>query len=355
MKGELGGLRPNPYLSPMKFEEWLRPTRAGLACLPGGFTIDPVTPVDRAVITHGHGDHARPGNGHVLATPETIAIMQARFGAEAGRSLQPLAYGERLELGGLSLRFVPAGHVLGSAQLVIEHAGSRAVVSGDYKRRPDPTCAPFEPVTCDLFVTEATFGLPIFRHPDDRGEIGKLLASIALFPERTHLVGTYALGKAQRVLALLRRAGWDRPIWLHGALFPLTEVYRRFGCDFGELRAATGAARAELKGEIVLAPPGAIRDRWSRRMAEPLHAVASGWMAVRARARQAGAELPLVISDHADWTELTQTMQEVGAAEVWVTHGLEEGLLRYGQSAGIATRALSLVGYEEDGDEENGA
>jgi putative mRNA 3-end processing factor len=331
-----------------KFEEWLRPTQAGLACLPGGFTVDPVTPVDRAIITHGHGDHARPGNGHVLATPETIAIMQARFGADAGRSLQALAYGEWLELGDLRLRFAPAGHVLGSAQLVIEHAGGRVVVSGDYKRRPDPTCAPFEVVRCDLFVTEATFGLPIFRHPDDRGEIGKLLASIRLFPERTHLVGTYALGKTQRVLTLLRQAGWERPIWLHGALFPLTEVYRRFGCDFGELRAATAAAPAELKGEIVLAPPGAIRDRWSRRMAEPLHAVASGWMAVRARARQSGAELPLVISDHADWTELTATMREVGASEVWVTHGLEDGLVHYGTGAGIATRALSLVGYEED-------
>jgi putative mRNA 3-end processing factor len=334
----------------MKFEEWLRPTQAGLACLPGGFTIDPVAPVDRAVITHGHGDHARPGNGHVLATPETIAIMQARFGAEAGRSLQPLAYGEWLELGDLCLRFAPAGHVLGSAQLVMEHAGGRVVISGDYKRRPDPTCAPFELVRCDLFVTEATFGLPIFRHPDDRGEIAKLLASIALFPERTHLVGTYALGKAQRVLALLRQAGWDRPIWLHGALFPLTEVYRRFGCEFGELRPATAAARAELKGEIVLAPPGAIRDRWSRRMAEPVHAVASGWMAVRARARQSGVELPLVISDHADWDGLTATIAATGAPEVWVTHGEEDALVHWCMQRGLTARPLRILGYGEEDD-----
>ena len=231
---------------------------------------------------------------------------------------------------------------------VAEHEGQRAVVSGDYKRRPDPTAAPFELVPCDLFVTEATFGLPVFRHPPDMGEIGKLLDSLRLFPERTHLVGAYALGKAQRVLALLRQAGWERPIWLHGALFPLTDLYRRLGFDFGELRPATGATKAELKGEIVLAPPGALREPWSRRMAEPLRAVASGWMGVRARARQAGAELPLVISDHADWDELTATIREVGAGEIWVTHGREEALVHYAEGLGIRASALSLVGYEDE-------
>ncbi|HEX4571517.1 MAG TPA: ligase-associated DNA damage response exonuclease [Dongiaceae bacterium] len=332
----------------VQFAEWLKPTPAGLCCLPGGFTIDPIRPVERAVVTHGHGDHARPGSAHVLATPDTIEIMRARFGAEAGGRLQPLADGEWIELGGVRLRFAPAGHVLGSAQVVMEHEGQRAVVSGDYKRRPDPTAAPFELVPCDLFVTEATFGLPVFRHPPDRGEIGKLLDSLRLFPERTHLVGAYALGKAQRVLALLRQAGWERPIWLHGALFPLTDLYRRLGFDFGELRPATGAAKGELKGEIVLAPPGALREPWSRRMAEPVRAVASGWMGVRARARQAGAELPLVISDHADWDELTATIREVGAGEVWVTHGREEALVHYAQGIGIEASALSLVGYEDE-------
>lgn len=244
----------------VRIEEWLRPTPQGLHCEPGGFTIDPIRPVERAVVTHGHGDHARPGSAHVLATRGTIEIMRARFGAEAGARLQPLDYGEWIDLGKVRLRFAPAGHVLGSAQLVMEHDGKRAVVSGDYKRRPDPTAAPFEIVPCDLFVTEATFGLPVFRHPPDMGEIGKLLDSLRLFPERSHLVGVYALGKAQRVLALLRRAGWARPIWLHGALFPLTDLYRRLGFDFGELRPATGAAKSELKGEIVLAPPGALRE-----------------------------------------------------------------------------------------------
>ena len=332
----------------LKPETWLRSTPKGLVCEPGGFTIDPTSPVDHAVITHGHGDHARPGNAHVLATPGTIAIMQARFGDGAGKALQPLDYGQSLRIGDVSLRFAPAGHVLGSAQAVIDYEGIRVVVSGDYKRRADPTCPPFEVVPCDLFITEATFGLPIFRHPDDRGEIRKLLSSLEIFPERTHLVGAYALGKTQRVLALLRQAGWDRPIWLHGALFPLTELYTRFGCEFGEVRPATEAAAAEMKGQIVLAPPSAIRDRWSRRMAEPIHAVASGWMAVRARARQAGAELPLVISDHADWDELTRTIREVGAAKVWVTHGNEEALIHYAYGLGIETSALSLVGYDDE-------
>src|SRR5271168_3347089 len=146
-------------------ESILCPSPSGLYCPPADFYIDPVRPVSRAVITHGHGDHARSGNGRVLATPDTIAIMRERYGDAAGGSLQPLAYGETVTAGDVVIRLLPAGHVLGSAQIVLEYRGSRVVVSGDYKRRPDPTCAPFEPCNCDLFITEATFGLPVFRHP----------------------------------------------------------------------------------------------------------------------------------------------------------------------------------------------
>jgi putative mRNA 3-end processing factor len=185
-------------------ETWLRTVPGGLYCEPGGFFIDPTQPADRAVITHGHGDHARPGNAHVLATPETIAIMRARYGESAGGSLQASGYGETVTLNGVAVTLVPAGHVIGSAQVVLEYRGSRVVVSGDYKRRRDPTCAPFEPQNCDVFITEATFGLPVFRHPPDSHEIGRLLHSLLLFPERCHLVGVYALGKCQRVIALLR-------------------------------------------------------------------------------------------------------------------------------------------------------
>ncbi len=284
----------------------------------------------------------------MLATAGTLAIMAARYGADAAGSTQPLAYGETVRIGDVALRLAPAGHVLGSAQIVLEHGGRRVVVSGDYKRRPDPTCAPFEPVRCDVFVTEATFGLPVFRHPPDSAEIGKLLDSLRLFPERCHVVGVYALGKCQRVIAMLRRAGYDAPLYLHGALLDLCELYGRLGVELGELRPATAAARDELAGRIVLAPPSAIADRWARRLPDPVTAMASGWMRVRARARQGGVELPLVISDHADWDELTRTLDDVAASEVWVTHGREEALIHHAASRGIRARALSLIGREED-------
>jgi putative mRNA 3-end processing factor len=327
---------------------WLRPAPAGLYCEPGDFYIDPLHPVARAVVTHGHADHARAGNGRVLATAETLAIMRARWGEAAGGSLQPLGYGAAVAIGGVTVRLAPAGHVLGSAQVVLERRGRRVVVSGDYKRRGDPTCAPFEPQACDLFVTEATFGLPVFRHPPAEAEIARLLHSLRLFPERCHLVGVYALGKCQRVLALLRQAGYDEPVYLHGALGPLCELYERLGVRLGPVLPATGAARDALRGRIVLAPPAAGADRWSRRLPDPLVALASGWMRVRQRAKARGVEVPLVISDHADWDELTATIAETGAGEIWVTHGREEALVHHARKSGLHARALALTGFEEE-------
>ena len=329
-------------------EDWLKATGRGLWCAPADLYIDPVRAVGRAVVTHGHADHARPGNGRVLATPETLAIMQARYGDAAAGQAQPLTYGEAVDLGDVTVRLAPAGHVLGSAQVVLEHAGQRIVVSGDYKRRRDPTCPAFEPVACDVFVTEATFALPVFRHPDDAGEIASLLASVALFPERAHLVGAYGLGKAQRTIRLIREAGWERPLYLHGALQALCDLYRDHGIDLGALEPAAGRDKAALAGEIVLAPPGALTDRWSRRLPDPVTAMASGWMRVRQRARQRGVELPLIISDHADWDELTATLEDVGAPEVWVTHGREEALVHWAAGRGIRARALSLIGREDE-------
>jgi putative mRNA 3-end processing factor len=329
-------------------ETWISSTPAGLYCEPGGFHIDPLRSVRRAVITHGHGDHARPGHEQVLATDATIAIMRARYGDSAGATLQPLGYRERLTIGDVGVTLVPAGHVLGSAQIVLEYRGSRVVFSGDYKRRPDPTCAPFEACACDLFITEATFALPVFRHPPDHGEIDRLLHSVSLFPERCHLVGVYALGKCQRLLALLRRAGYDAPVYLHGALVGLTELYEQHGIALGPVVPATGVARDALKGQIVMAPPGALADPWSRRLPDPLVALASGWMRVRQRAKARGVELPLVVSDHADWDELTATIDEVGAETVWVTHGREEALVYYAAKRGLRARALALTGFEED-------
>jgi putative mRNA 3-end processing factor len=331
-----------------KPETWLKATSKGLYCEPGDFFVDPASPAARAVVTHGHGDHARPNNRSVLATPETLAIMRRRFGDEAGGALQPLAYGETIAIGEVAVTLAPAGHVLGSAQAVLAYRGSRVVVSGDYKRRSDPTCAPFEPQRCDVFITEATFGLPVFRHPPDEGEIDKLLHSLRLFPERCHVVGVYALGKCQRVIALLRRRGYADPIYLHGALAPMCALYEELGVALGPLLPATGLKRDALKGKIVLAPPSAISDLWARRLPDPVIAMASGWMRVRQRAKQRGVELPLVISDHADWDELVATLADVGAPEVWVTHGNEEALLRQATLNGFKARALSLVGFEDE-------
>ena len=323
----------------------------GLYCEPGGFYIDPVRPVPRAVITHAHADHARPGHGAVLASPETMALMDVRMGeGRAGATQQTLAYGERIGLDEVRLWLEPAGHVLGSAQVAMEYQGSRAVVSGDYKRVADPTCRGFVPIPCDVFVTEATFALPVFRHPPAAGEAAKLLDSVALFPGRTHVVGAYALGKAQRMIVLLREAGYDRPIYLHGAMLPLCAAYERLGVPLGPLLPATVQAKAELAGAIVIAPPSAIADRWARRLVEPVTCMASGWMRVRQRARSKGVELPLVVSDHSDWDELLATIDDVGAPEIWVTHGREEALIHAAAQRGVRGRALRLVGY---GDEED--
>jgi putative mRNA 3-end processing factor len=335
---------PNP-------DTWLKPVNAGLFCEPGGFFIDPTRPVDRAIITHAHSDHARPGHRAVLASKETLALMTARMGEGlAGDTQQALPWGERLQINDVAVWLEPAGHVLGSAQVVMEWRGTRVVASGDYKRRADPTCAPFIPVPCDVFITEATFALPVFRHPPADREIARLLASVALFPDRTHVVGCYSLGKTQRLIALLRQTGWDAPIWLHGALASMCRVYEDLGVPLGDLRPATAAAKSELVGQIVLAPPSAVADRWARRLADPVVCMASGWMRVRQRAKQGGVELPLVISDHADWDELNRTLGDVGAPEIWVTHGREEALIHEAAKAGINGRALRLLGYAEEGE-----
>ena len=327
---------------------WLYPSKAGLYCEPGGFYIDPHRAVERAVITHGHSDHARSGHAAVGATAETIEIMKVRAGEGCAGAFQVIRYGEEVLINGVSVRLVPAGHILGSAQVVMEWRGSRAVVSGDYKRASDPTCAPFEAVPCDVFVTEATFALPVFRHEKAAHEVEKLLASMAAEPERTHMIGAYGLGKCQRMIRLVRDAGYDAPIYLHGAMIALTELYQRFGLDLGDLRPATDEDAKGMRGGIVFCPPAALDDRWSRRFNDPVNAFASGWMRVRGRARQKGIELPLVVSDHADWPELIQTVAETGAEEIWVTHGREDALVHYLSTIGRRARALALVGRDEE-------
>ncbi len=329
-------------------------TPAGLYCPPGDFHIDPVRPVARALVTHGHSDHARAGHGAVLATEETLAIMAVRYGERFAGSTQAAALGRPVAMGDVTATFHPAGHVLGSAQIALEAGGLRIVASGDYKRAEDPTCRPFEPVPCDVFITEATFGLPVFRHPDTRDEVRKLLASVRLFPDRAHMVGAYALGKAQRLMALVREAGWDEPIYIHGALEKLTDFYVSRQIRLGDVRKVGAADRAALAGAIVICPPSALQDVWSRRFPDPVTAFASGWMRVRARARQRGVELPLVVSDHADWDDLRRTIKEVGAGEIWVTHGQEDALVHWCGTQGLKAKPLHMIGYGDEGEAEPG-
>ena len=330
-----------------KLGDWLEPHPHGIYVRPADAWIDPSTPQPRALVTHGHADHARGGHGAVWATPETLAIMDARYGEQAGN---PVAYGETVRVGEVEAGFVPAGHVLGSAQIVLDYRGERIVVSGDYKRRADPTCTPFEPVKCDVFVTEATFGLPVFRHPETGDEIDKLLERLHANPDRCVLVGAYALGKAQRVIAELRGRGHHEPIYYHGAMERLCTLYEALGVPLGELRPCADATKADIAGHIVICPPGALNDRWSRRLPDPVTAMASGWMRIRQRARQRNVELPLIISDHADWDELTQTIRDVAPKEVWITHGREDALMHWCMTHQIKARELNLVGYEDEDD-----
>ncbi|MXO86813.1 ligase-associated DNA damage response exonuclease [Altererythrobacter aurantiacus] len=337
---------------------WIKPEPHGIHILPADSWVDPSRAVPHALVTHGHADHARGGHGETVATPETLAIMELRYrtGAEddlgeISHKAVPVAYGETIRLkGGVDATYIPAGHVLGSAQILLEHAGEKVIVTGDYKRRPDPTCPPFQVTPCDILVTEATFGLPIFTHPPIEDEIAKLLKRLADEPDRCVLVGAYALGKAQRVIAELRRAGHVAPIYLHGAMEKMCRLYEEHGVDLGELRLVSDYKKDDMRGHIVVCPPSALNDRWSRRLPEPITAMASGWMRVRQRARQRNVELPLIISDHADWDELIRTVEEVNPYESWITHGREEALLRWHQLTQRRARALALVGYDDEDD-----
>jgi len=330
--------------------DWIQCRPEGIYCLPGEFYIDPLNTVDMAIITHGHADHARSGHSNVLTTAETAAIMQIRYNAAEETQFQLLKYNEPVTHHQVKIYLLPAGHILGSAQVVLEYQGSRLIISGDYKRVFDPTCASFVVETCDVFITEATFGLPVFQHPAIESELQKLLTSMQENPTRCHLVGAYSLGKCQRLIKMLRIMGYQEPIYIHGAMLKLCELYQQCDVDLGDIRHASVLEQHDSAGKLVLCPPGVLHDRWSRRFAEPLIANASGWMRIRARAKQKGVELPLVISDHADWNELTENLQEVKAEEIWVTHGREEALVYYAFQHGLKAMALSLLGYDEEED-----
>lgn len=333
-------------------ESWMEVRDGQFYCKPADVYVDPMQPSPRAVITHGHADHARKGHGTVFATPETLAIMKTRYYIGDETEEIPLAYHQRRGLGGgVTLWFASAGHILGSAQAVFEYQGQRIVAAGDFKRQPDPTCAPFEVVPCDVFITEATFALPVFQHPQLESEVEKLMRSLRTLPDRTHILGVYALGKCQRVMKTLRLAGYEEPFYIHGALKRLTELYESYGQDFGDWQLVSEIPRKEkdfFRGKIVLCPPAQINDRWSRRFADPLPAVASGWMQIRARARQKRAELGLVVSDHADWNDLIRTCRDSEAKMVWITHGRVEALEYALKQEGVNAKGLHLIGMHEE-------
>ncbi len=313
---------------------------AGLYCPAGDFHIDPWRPVPRAVITHAHSDHARSGSALYFAHADSLALLRWRLGADS--NLQGLAYGERFELGAATVSLHPAGHVLGSAQVRIEVDGVVWVVSGDYKRDPDPTCAGFEVIACDVFITEATFALPVYRWAPTATVAAEILGWWDACAARgeTAVLGCYALGKAQRVLAELGRLS-DRQVLLHGAMAPAVEIYRAAGIALPPTATVSEQAKGrELAGELVLAPPSALGTPWMGRFKNVSTGFASGWMRLRGNRRRRGFDRGFVVSDHADWPGLIDTIVATGARKVLATHGSTEVLVRFLRERGIDAAAL---------------
>lgn len=333
----------------------LHPTPKGLYCPVGDFYLDPVRgAVDRAIISHGHADHARGGHGKVLAHPDTLAIMAIRYGKKFAKQQQSLNYGQHIDINGVTVWLAPAGHILGSAQIIVEYKGLRMVFSGDYKRRHDPTCEPFEPIPdSHIFISEATFGLPVFQHPDTTREIDKLLQDISNLPGRTHCIGAYSLGKAQRVIRHLRIAGYDAPIFIHKSLEKICALYQSRGIDLGTLilepdDTPTQANSSDYFSRVAVAPSSSFTSSWGQRFPAPRMAFASGWMGIKKRAISSGIELPLIISDHADWPELTGTITELNPHETWITYGREDALIRWAELEGRRARPLRDIATIEE-------
>jgi putative mRNA 3-end processing factor len=319
----------------------IAPTPAGLYCAAGGFHIDPWAPVDRAVITHAHGDHLRPGSRAYLCASASAEIVRRRLPGDAAVSSVP--YGETVSLDGVRVSFHPAGHVLGSSQVRVERGGEVWVASGDFKLAADPTCAPFEPVRCHAFITEATFGLPIFRWQPTDIVIDEMLTWWDDMRQagRPAVLFAYALGKAQRVLAELSRRT-DRPVFVHGALVDVLETYRAAGVTLAPTRVATGEPPGTaFAGELIIAPVMARGSLWMRRFAEHSSAFASGWMRIRGARRRRGYERGFVLSDHADWPSLLEAVAACGAQRVFVTHGLTAPLARYLSARGFDAHVWS--------------
>ncbi len=325
----------------------LVPTDRGLYCPAGDFHVDPWAAVPRAVVTHAHGDHLAWGCDAYLLTDVTRPIAAARLGRSDG--LEGLAYGESRDIGGVRVSFHPAGHILGSAQVRLEHRGEVCVVSGDYKTEPDPTCAPFEPVRCHHFVTESTFGLPIYRWPRQDEVAAELNAWWRANADAgvASMLHGYALGKAQRLLALLDPA--IGPILLHGAVERMTSLYREAGIALPPAQSALFATKdASWRRALVIAPPSAAGTPWTRRFGEHSSGFCSGWMRVRGDRRRRGYDRGFVISDHADWPGLLDTCLATGAKQVLLTHGHSDALARFLNEKGVKAGALATAFGDEE-------
>jgi putative mRNA 3-end processing factor len=318
----------------------IEPTDAGLYCAAGGFHIDPWTPVARAVITHAHGDHLRAGCGAYLCGAASVPVVRHRLGPDA--AVTGLPYGQAVTLDGVRVTLHPAGHILGSAQVRVEYHGEVWVASGDYKRQTDPTCAPFELQRCNVFITEATFALPVFRWDPPAVTVGEIVTWLDEMRAagRPAVLFGYALGKAQRLLAELHAVGFDRPVYVHGALLPLVEAYRASGVTLPPVIRATEIARGtSFAGDLVVAPVSARGSTWMRRFRDHGAAFASGWMRIRGARRRRGYDRGFALSDHADWDDLVRTVSETEAARVFVTHGYTEALSKFLGERGYETTA----------------
>ncbi len=324
----------------------LRPE--GLYCPAGDFHIDPWRPVPRAVITHGHSDHMRNGMGEYHCLHESVPILRWRLGEVAVHSHDA---GAPLQMGKVRVSLHPAGHVLGSAQVRIDDGRQVWVASGDYKRQPDPTCAPFEVVPCDTFITEATFASPVFRWPDTAtvaADIIRWRNECAARGEAAVLL-CYALGKAQRVLAELGRLD-DQPAWLHGAIANGVAVYREAGVPMLETHTVAEQGRhPDAAGQLILAPPSAAGTTWMRRFGRHQLGFASGWMQLRGNRRRRNVDRGFVVSDHADWPALLQTIAQTGARRIIATHGNTDALIRYLRERDVAAEAFRTDYGDEDG------
>jgi putative mRNA 3-end processing factor len=331
----------------------VEPTEQGLWCEAAGVHVDAWKPVDTAIVTHGHADHATPGCGAYIASPETASILRTRYAIKA--NITELAPGDSIDLGRARVSLHPAGHILGSTQVRIEAAGSVTVVTGDYKTSPDPTCAPFELLECDALLTESTFGLPVFRWPNDRDVFDSINRWWRSNTQQgmNSVIFAYSLGKAQRVLA-----GIDAsigPILVHGAVDNMLAPYREAGIALPETRKALVDAAKETSGRaLIIAPPSAAGTPWMRKFTPCSTAFASGWMALRGTRRWRSVDRGFVVSDHADWDGLLDTVRRSGAKFVGVTHGSTGPFSRYlREELGIDAEPIATRYSGEAGDTES--